>query len=144
MKQLKKDLSLAGKVAELKLLGIQDKEDLMLQYALESGVLDVNRIQNLLNPEAAARARNADARNRKFRRGLLNPRRLPRGDWGLNSRETNAQGALSTKLTGAERLGVDRGFSAYTPGLTSASRADNPSWEGRAQWKQLMETAREN
>jgi hypothetical protein len=133
---LKKDLSLAGKVAELKLLGIQDKEDLMLQYALESGVLDVNRINNLLNPEAAAKARDNMYRQMKFRRGLLNPRRLPRGDWGTHSRKANAEEALNTKLTGAERLGVDRGFSAYTPGLSGDVR--NVNWEGRAHWNQLL------
>lgn len=143
VKQLKKDISLASKVAELKLLGIQDKEDLMLQYALESGVLDVNRIQNLLNPEKAYKAQQSKRRNFLFRRGLLNPRRLPRGDWGPRTRKDNADAALSTKLTGAEKLGIgDRGFSAYTPGLSSSNQV--PEWEGRSQWNQLMTTAREN
>jgi len=139
---LKKDIALASKVAELKLLGIQDKNDLMLQYALESGVLDTNRIKNILNPEEARQAQVKSFRNTHFRRGLLNPRRLPRGDWGTNSRKTNAESAISTKLTGAEQLGVEKGFSAYDPGL-SGLRSD-PSWEGRAQWGQLLNTARNN
>lgn len=143
--QLRKDLSLASKVAELKLLGIQDKKDLMLQYALESGLVDVDRIKHILNPEAADRAREVAHRNRVFRRGLLNPKRLPRGDWGASLRAANATEAVNTALTGAETLGIgNNGFSAYTPGLTSSAVPDNQSWEGRAQWGQLLDTARNN
>ncbi len=97
LKNLEYNLSLLGRLARIKIEGIKTKQDLLLQYAAEAGFIDTDYIENILHPERAARAQVAAERQKNFRRGWLNPRRLLRGDWGGDSRIAN-----SMKFTGRE------------------------------------------
>ena len=90
-KLLDKDLALARRLVRLKIFGPQSRDDVILQYAAEAGFIDADRIEHLLHPERAAKAQSKQENQSRFRRGLLNPRRLPRGDWGPWKRSQNAQ-----------------------------------------------------
>lgn len=120
---LKKDIALAEKLVDLKLMGIQSADDLKLAYAAEAGFIDADRIHNLLHPEQAAANQSKQQRQANFVRGLFSPRRLPRGDWGPNDRETNAislLGRTATTVGNAHKLGTTgHGFSAIGPTTSS-------------------------
>lgn len=129
---LRKQVNLQQRIAELKVSGIKSKDDLMLQYAIEAGFVDADPLENILHPERTKAAQDLAARQGKYVRGLFNPRRLPRGDWGPNSRAHNAQTLLGKKSEAfgsvpAYDLGVgDKGFSAV--GTVSASEERNPNF----------------
>jgi len=120
------DIELARKLVHLKIFGVQSREDMILQYACEAGFIDADRIEHLLHPERAALAQEDAANQIRYARGLFNPRRLPRGDFGGHARATNAQKLLGKDEsafgpTPAYKLGTgDHGFSAVG-GLTSAT-----------------------
>lgn len=140
-----KKLKLMKKIAKIKLNGPKTKKDLQLLYALEAGFIDGEELENLLHPERAAAAKDLQERQANYRRGLLNPRARPRGDWGWNTRETNSKGIATGKMRGEPyKLGVNggKGFSAYTPGLNESSESE--AWEGFSQFQQLLRTARKN
>lgn len=119
---LDEDLDLARKIVRLKIFGPQTQDDLILQYACEAGFIDADRIEHLLHPERAQKAQEKEANQSRYVRGLLNPRRFPRGDWGQRKRETNAQKLMGKDAaafgpTPAYQLGTTvggepRGFSA--------------------------------
>lgn len=143
--KLHKDVELQKRIAEIKLNGIQSKDDLILTFAIESGFIDGDPLENILHPERAAAAKEKDIQQMNFRRGLLNPRRLPRGDWGSRSRKENAKG-LTGKTSGAlfqgtpaYKLGTSAGtenygFSAYGKDQFLTSEEEKTS-----QWSKLAE-----
>jgi hypothetical protein len=105
LKQLGKSVDLQHRIAKLKLLGIQDRDDLLLQYGIESGYIAADPLENILHPE---RSRVLD-RQYRFTRGILNPRRLMKGDWGLETRATNARVATGRNLGVNEAYGLGTG-----------------------------------
>ncbi len=94
LKLLDRQIALQRRIAELKIKGIESKEDLLFQYALEAGYVDAQPLSHILDPEGARLAKERAARIARYGRGLLNPKRLLRGDWGLASRAQNALSAL--------------------------------------------------
>lgn len=108
LNKLRRDVVELGKNAELKLMGIRTQEDLFRQYAIESGFIDPDPLQNILHPEKMKIAKDKELRERAFKRGLLNPRRLPRGDWGPHTREVNATAMVNRTMP----------FKAYNSGIT--------------------------
>lgn len=132
---LAKNVALAHQLAYDKLMGIQDKNGLARAYAVESGFIPADPLENILHPERSAQVRNAAARQAAFSRGLFNPRRLPRGDQGaarlrgpnaamLTGRQYEAFGENPAYLLGTNIGGVQRGFSAVG--------ATNPAQERHA------------
>lgn len=126
LKQLDRTVELQRRLAKLKLLGPEDANDLMLQYAAEAGYIDSEPLNAILHPEEVSAQRSALLRRTNYARGLLNPRRLARGDWGTFERKVNAE-----EIFGADRvpggpnaaynLGVGNvGFSAYGNKLQAA------------------------
>lgn len=86
---LNKMIKLQGKIAHVKLHGPQNKQDLMLLYALESGLIPADPLENILHPERASRQRTEENRKANWNRGLLNPRAYARSGFGAD-RTTNA------------------------------------------------------
>lgn len=79
-RMLERNVRLQQRIAELKLHGPQNKNDLMLQYAIESGYIPADPLENILHPERTKEAREREARQATFARGLLNPKaRTTRG-----------------------------------------------------------------
>jgi hypothetical protein len=70
MKTLEMNASLLKQLAAIRLNGVQSKSDLLLQYAADTGQIDLHEIENLLHPESAERRPDGE-----FERGLFNPRR---------------------------------------------------------------------
>lgn len=120
LEQLHKDVALQGKLAEIKLMGVQNKDDLMLQYAMESGYIEADPLENILHPERSKDAKALVNRKLRYGRGLLNPRRLVRGDYGTTHRYTNADDLISHKMDirNAQRGDPTQnvGFSSWTGG----------------------------
>lgn len=129
---LRKQVNLQQRIAELKVSGIKNKDDLMLQYAIEAGFIDADPLENILHPERVKASQDLAARQKKYVRGLFNPRRLPRGDWGPNDRAHNAQTLMGKSAAAfgsvpAYELGTgDKGFSAV--GTVSAAEERNPNF----------------
>lgn len=119
LRQLDRTVELQRKLAKLKLLGPEDSNDLMLQYAAEAGFIESDPLHAILHPEEAQKQKDAASRRERYSRGLLNPRRLARGDWGTGKRKENAEGIFGDgRIPGgsnaAYKLGVgDAGFSAF-------------------------------
>lgn len=123
-RQLEKNIALQKRLAEIKLHGIQDKEDIMLEFAKEQGLIDTATLDNIMHPEKVKDAQDRAARLARYKRGLLNPRRLVNGDWGQRERKDNAAAALGkdpSKIGETYRLGLDAGFSATGP-MTSGAK----------------------
>ena len=117
LKQLEKSIDLQGRLAKIKLLGIKSKDDMLLQWAAESGYIDSDPLENILHPERLTASRNKAERQERFQRGLFNPKARGRGDWGLNDRQKNSDeftgrtGPLGSK---APTMGIDGNpFSVY-------------------------------
>ena len=130
LEQLDRSIQLQAKLARLKLLGVEGKDDLLLQYATEAGYIDSDPLEKILHPEQVAARQQDAARRARFARGLLNPNRLLRGDWGQRTRKTNAD-----QLWGpgrgpfASAFGTDnRPFYAGNPAASGAGAG----WEGDA------------
>ncbi len=116
-RQIDRNIALLRAIALLKLHGVT-KENMYLQYAMETGKISVDAIENILHPERMKVAREKGAAEKQFQRGLLNPRRFARGDAGVSgSREANVKQAWgnANRVPGAPyNYGVDgRAFSAY-------------------------------
>jgi hypothetical protein len=60
--------------ARLKLMGVEDEDDLRTAYAAETGRLDIGPLTHLLHPEQNERAQGMQ--ERKFARGMWNPWRV--------------------------------------------------------------------
>ena len=104
---LDKDLNLLREVARQKVTGITSREDLLRQYAMEAGYIDMDRLNNLANPERAALAQNRAVARARYRRGLLNPNRLPRGAETSRSRPYNEKAILNrANASNASNLGA--------------------------------------
>ena len=117
LQRLKKDVQLTGKLAEMKLMGCNTKDDLILQYAAESGYIPADPLEHILHPEKAKLVQAQSDKQARFGRGLLNPRRLVTGDYGLYGRKYNAETLTGRALpnTAWERgaAGTGVGFSSY-------------------------------
>jgi hypothetical protein len=107
LNNLDTNLETTKRIARLKITGPQTKEDLYLMYAMEAGLVDTDYLDNLLHPERVARNQNDEARQANYRRGLFNPKRFVRGDWGLKNRQNNATAVLGRN---ANRIGGTSGF----------------------------------
>lgn len=88
--QLHKSCDLQRRIAELKLMGIRSREDMILSWAIESGYIKADPLEHILHPEQASSALKKEEQQKRFRRGLLNPKARGRGDWGLVNRTKNA------------------------------------------------------
>lgn len=107
LNNLDTNLETTKRIARLKITGPQTKEDLYLMYAMDAGLIDTDYLDNLLHPEKVARNQNNEARQANYRRGLFNPKRFVRGDWGLKNRKNNAMAVLGRN---ADRIGGTFGF----------------------------------
>jgi len=79
-------------------------------YAMDAGLIDTDYLDNLLHPERVERNQNEQARQNNYRRGIFNPKRFVRGDWGLKDRKVNAMSVLgrnADKIGGTFGFGVD-------------------------------------
>lgn len=142
LQQLDRTIELQRKLAKLKLMGPENANDLMLQYAAELGLIDADPVHAVLHPEEVKRRQEEADRKARYARGLLNPRRLARGDWGTNQRKVNAEAIFGQdRIPGGENaaynLGVgDAGFSAF--GKVSANYVDDNA-EHKALFNQQLE-----
>lgn len=121
------NMSLLSKLVRVKITGPKDKDDLMLLFAAETGLIDTNYAENILHPEKAARSQNEAARKKNFTRGLFNPRRFLRGDWGGNERTANSA-AFSNRLSAAPAASFGVGtnpFSVAGDGLTGQTEQNS-------------------
>lgn len=79
-KLLKQQAKNVVRLANLKLNGVENFDDLYLQYLAETGRLDVGPLQNLLRPESTlsdlTQTEQAKYYQGKFQRGLLSPWRV--------------------------------------------------------------------
>lgn len=82
---LEMNASLLKQLAAIRLVGVQSKSDLLLQYAADTGQIDLDAIENVLHPESADRRSGQD-----FQRGLFNPRRHFPGPSDVDERHRNA------------------------------------------------------
>ena len=64
------------KLADLKINGVKNFDDLMVQYLAETGRLDIGAVKHLLNPEEDTRNTNKSVNQAAFKRGLLSPFRV--------------------------------------------------------------------
>ncbi len=126
-------------VAKIKLNGIESYSDLLKQYELETGRLDVGPLKHLLNPEDDPEKLNAQG---KFRRGLLSPWRVfgeeayPvfAGLSGVDER-THQQGEWSNRnfnAPGSVQLGAQTGFPPFNSNETNQKTGE---W-----WQLLQQT----
>jgi hypothetical protein len=121
------NMDLIAKLVKLKITGPKDRDDLLLLFAAETGLIDTNYAENILHPERAARAQDKAARQNNFNRGLFSQRRLLRGDWGGDKRENNSMGftGRNTAAPGATFGVGDNPFSAAGPGLTARTEQNS-------------------
>lgn len=134
MRYLDKQIELQRAIAKIKLEGPKTKEDMILLFAIEAGFIDGEPLKHILDPEAAQKAKQKEEQQLRFRRGLLNPRRLPRGDWGTNVRQINAQA-----LTGKKSEGLYGGTPAYKLGTRVGATSHGFSAFGDIDEKQEMQ-----
>jgi hypothetical protein len=130
--KLDEDILLLRRLAHLKVTGIKNKDDMLLQYAAEAGFIDADPLEKILHPERAAKSQQQARRQLNFVRGLFNPNRLPRGDWGLFNRQENATELLGRQpgvpfgTTPAYLLGTgNSGFSAIGPQTPISEKNQN-------------------
>lgn len=67
------------RAATIKLFGVRNADDLMFQYAMETGRVDTSQLENIMFPERAPQNK-----QKRWQRGLLNPRRFVFGDQGTD------------------------------------------------------------
>ena len=101
--QLDRSIALQARIAKLKLLGVRNKDDLMLQYAAEAGLIDSDPLEYILHPEKALKQGKKSSRRRQYGRGLFNPRRLHFGDTGPYIARENADSIFGDGRTSARR-----------------------------------------
>lgn len=113
LQQLDESITLQKRLARLKIEGIKSKEDLLLQYAVEAGYIATDPLEHILHPERAEAAQDRRTQQERYGRGLLNPNRFLRGDWGGFYRTDNAKQATGRSNVPASLLGTgNQGFSA--------------------------------
>jgi hypothetical protein len=135
LQDLRANVALAGQIAEDKLLGIRDKDSMLRTYAVQSGFIPADPLENILHPERSAQVRQSAERQAAYRRGLLNPRRLIHGDAGTASRATNALtltgksgnalGPNPAYLLGTTVNGQQHGFTSVGPITPQQERNDS-------------------
>ncbi len=123
-------------VAKIKLNGIESYSDLLKQYELESGRLDVGPLNHLLNPESDPQNSNSQG---KFRRGLLSPWRVfgeeaypLDGRTGVYQRgyEQASWSGRNFDVAGTVELGAQTGFPPFNSQETN---------QKTGQWWQLLQ-----
>lgn len=125
---LKKDIALISRIAALNVHGIRNAQDLKLQYAIEAGFIDMDRLENIMFPEKAHLAQDKAQRQAQFVRGLLNPNRLPRQVEKQYFRSDNAKdGTNRSNAPFAASLGIGTsGFDAS--GVAEEEDEDYPQF----------------
>lgn len=116
MKMLEKNVRMQQRVAELKLNGVQSKEDLYLQYAIESGIIPSDPLEHILHPEKIEMNKEAETRQGQFVRGLLNPRAYDRRAANASGVRYSARALLSETRkedVNAWKLGLTKGGTEY-------------------------------
>jgi hypothetical protein len=78
-KVLAANLKMAKRIARIKLHGPQNKRDLLLEYAVASGYINADPLEDILHPERSAKRAGKLSAEKTFVRGLLNPRARNRG-----------------------------------------------------------------
>lgn len=129
VKQLGRSVDLQRRIAEIKLLGIRSREDMLLQWAIEAGYVDADPLENILHPEEANAVSDRKARQDRFQRGLFNPKARGRGDWGMFLRQGNSDDIMGQKPSAAPQMGV--GGNPFT--VFGNISADDESNAGTAQ-----------
>lgn len=133
-KLLKQQAKNLIRLAQIKLEGVENFDDLRLQFMAETGRLDVGPLTHLLHPESGETHKSLQ--QRKFQRGLMNPFRIF-GDEAVpldpddtmqaqRAREAKAYNTYATPQTG---LGLTDGFppSIYGGG-TKFSQTGDADW----------------
>lgn len=127
MKMLDKNIQMQRRVAQLKLNGIQSKEDLYLQYAIESGIIPAEPLEYILHPERVDMNTELELRQAQFVRGLLNPRvynRRAANGYGPQASARTLLGEMQKKDINAWKLGFKKGEKEY-----GFSAGDHPAIE---------------
>lgn len=109
---LEKNIRLLERIAKLKVLGAQDRKDVLLQYAISSGYIPADPLETILHPERSEAQETEKARVARYNRGLMNPRARRRDNDNIT--RTNQDGqteAYSERVYNASRI-ADR-----NPGL---------------------------
>lgn len=135
LEQLDKNIELQRRIARLKIEGIKSKDDLFLQYAIEAGYINPDQLEEILHPERVREAQDRAAQQLRFKRGLLNPRRNLRGDWGTNFREGNATTMLNRTT---DAFGTTPAYALGTGGNGFSVIADNQPEDGM-NYKSMLE-----
>lgn len=122
LQQLDRSVELQRRIARLKLMGIQDKNDMLFQYALESGYVPSDPLRQIMDPKAV----DDTTRKARYRRGILNPRRLLHGDFGITTRRVNAVNATGRKeVTGGPAFyGITDPGTATLHGFSAGNTTD--------------------
>lgn len=130
LRQLDRTVELQRKLAKLKLLGPEDSNDLILQYAAEAGFIESDPLHTILHPEEAAKQKDMERRRQRYARGLFNPRRVTTTaeEAAIEARRKNAEGIFGEKrIPGDNNAAYNiasgkAGFMAgFTPGFTPAT-----------------------
>ncbi len=114
------------RLAQIKLNGVQSKEDLVTLYAAETGRLDVGPLEHLLNPETSQQKERAAG---NFARGLLNPRRFVFGNEGGSQDDKQRAASAAAMFRGrtpnasGQGLGLSTGFPPFGGSSTALGAA---------------------
>lgn len=100
LNNLDTNLEMTKRIARLKITGPETKDDLYLLFAMESGLIDTDYLDNLLHPERVKRNQDEEKRQANYRRGIFNPKRFVGGDWGNKDRWDNAYEAVGRRDPG--------------------------------------------
>lgn len=95
------------RIASLKILGPQNRKDLLLQYAIESGYIDADPLENVMHPERMQSQETETLRRRQYQRGILNPR--ARANPGYGSEAITAD---YTMADGQKKSMTERAYNA--------------------------------
>lgn len=122
---LEKNIRLLERIAKLKVLGAQNRKDVLLQYAIASGYIPEDPLENILHPERAAAQATENSRKARYNRGLLNPRARQRDDAKItrwNPRDQRDEEVTERYWNSARLLGRDP---AQDPAFASKLGAPN-------------------
>jgi len=88
---LEKNIRLLERIAKLKVLGAQNRKDVLLQYAIASGYIPADPLENILHPERSEAQQSEERRKARYQRGLLNPRARGRDNATVKRRDIDGQ-----------------------------------------------------
>lgn len=125
--------------AQLKLHGVQSYEDLILKYLVESGQVNLEPLEQLLNPEEGARQA---TQRQRFQRGIANPFRV----FGNPGVADGAVDLADTRETNRAAFGPDGSktwtgtgyLKGYPPFGQETLRKRPQSQAGAAEWYNVL------